>query len=136
MSDYIHRVCTFLQKGKTKVPLAIYLPQSDVWAENPMSDIHIGMKLEERLTTAMVDGIQKAGFWFDYVNDEALEDLESRGYQALLLLETDRLPAESAKNIEKFAQSGKKVICKGHTPLKSCGLLKFEENSQYVKRSF
>lgn len=136
MSDYIHRVCTFLQKGKTKVPLAIYLPQPDVWAENPMSDIHIGMKLEERLTTAMVDGIQKAGFWFDYVNDEALEDLESRGYQALLLLETDRLPAESAKNIEKFAQSGKKVICKGHTPLKSCGLLKFEENSQYVKEVF
>lgn len=102
MSDYIHRVCTFLQKGKTKVPLAIYLPQPDVWAENPMSDIHIGMKLEERLTTAMVDGIQKAGFWFDYVNDEALEDLESRGYQALLLLETDRLPAESAKILKNL----------------------------------
>lgn len=133
---YINRVCEFLRKGRTKVPVAIYLPQADIWAENPLSDIHMCMKLEERLTTKTVDRIQKEGFWFDYVNDEALEDLEERGYEALLFLETDRISLESARNVMRFAQKGGKVICKEHPPVKSCGLLKYEERTGEVRRIF
>lgn len=136
ISRYINRVCEFMRKGKTKAPLAIYLPQADIWAENPLSDIHMCMKLEERLTTKLVDGIQKEGFWFDYVNDEALEKLQEKGYEALLFLETDRIPAKSAQNVKKFAEGGGKVICKGHTPWKACGFLQYEEKTAQVRQIF
>ena len=42
------------------------------------------------------------------------------------------MPVETARNIEAFAKAGRKVICKGHAPLRSCGLLGFEKNSEEV----
>ena len=133
---YINRVCDFMQRGKTAIKLAVYLPQADIWAENPLSDIHMGMKLEERMTTKVVDGIHKAGYWFDFVNDDALSRWDSYEYEALVLLECDRMPVETARNIREFARSGRRVICKGHTPLSSCGMVDFKKNTEEVTAIF
>lgn len=137
MGTYFNRVCDFMRRGKTKIRLAVYLPQADIWAENPMSDIHMAMKLEERLTTELVDGIHKADYWFDYINnDDALSRWDTYEYEALVLLECDRIPVETARSIQDFAKAGRKVICKGHAPLRSCGLLGFEKNSEKVAGIF
>lgn len=136
MGAYINRVCDFLQRGKTRIKLAVYLPQADIWAENPLSDIHMGMKLEERMITKVVDGIHKAGFWFDYINDDALSRWESYDYDALLLLECDRIPVETARRIREFAESGRTVICKGHTPLQACGLVDYEARTEAIRSIF
>ncbi|MEG0354884.1 MAG: glycosyl hydrolase, partial [Lachnospiraceae bacterium] len=136
VSVYMNRVCDFLRRGKTKINLAIYLPQADIWAENPLSDIHMCMKLEERMTTEIVDGIHKAGFWFDYVNDEVLTHWQDYEYEGLMLLECDRITIETARNIEAFATSGRAVICKGHVPRRSCGLLEYEENTKGINEIF
>lgn len=136
MGAYINRVCDFLQRGETQVRLAIYLPQADIWAENPLSDIHMGMKLEERMTTELVDGIHKAGYWFDYINDDALSRWNTYKYEVLILLECDRMPVDTARNIAAYAKAGHSVICKGHVPQRACGLLGFEENSKEVSRIF
>lgn len=133
---YINRVCDFLQRGKTKIKMAVYLPQADIWAENPLSDIHMCMKLEERMTTEVVDGIHKAGYWFDYVNDDVLAHWESYEYETLVLIECERIPLETAEYIRQFAEKGYKVICKGHVPSKSCGLLEFEKNTEKVNKIF
>lgn len=136
IGTYINRVCEFLRRGKTKVKLAIYLPQADIWAENPLSDIHMCMKLEERMTTKVVDGIHKEGYWFDYVNDDVLANWDSYSYEALLLIECERIPEETAKHLKNFAQAGHKIICKGRAPSKSCGLIDFEEKTENIKKIF
>ena len=133
LSLYINRVCDFLRRGKTKVKLAVYLPQSDIWAENPLSDIHMCMKLEERMTTKTVDRIHKEGFWFDYINDDVAEHWRDYDYEALVLLECERIPLQTACKLREFAESGKKIICKGAAPSRSCGLLSYEENRSKIQ---
>ena len=61
------------------------------------------------------DGIHKADYWFDYINkDYALSRWDTYEYEALVLLECDRIPVETARSIQDFAKAGRKVICKGH----------------------
>lgn len=133
LSVYINRVCDFLRRGKTKVKLAVYLPQSDIWAENPLSDIHMCMKLEERMTTKTVDRIHKEGFWFDYINDDVAEHWRDYDYDAMVLLECERIPLQTACKLQEFAESGKKIICRGPAPTRSCGLLSYQENTQKIQ---
>lgn len=133
---YINRVSDFLQRGKTKIRLAVYLPQSDIWAENPLSDIHMCMKLEERMTTKVVDGIHKAGYWFDYINDDVAAHWDSYDYDAILLIECERMPIETARNMKRFAEAGRMIVCKGYAPSKSCGLLGYVEHTTEVREIF
>ena len=133
IGNYIHRVSHFLQKGRTVAKVCIYLPQNDIWAENPLCDLHMCMQLSERFEQDVIDGIAKAGYWFDYINDEALGRFEEYDYDVLILLETTRLPVETAEHIRRFAEAGKKVICAGNVPVKSCGLMQAEEKDTRVK---
>lgn len=133
VSRYINRVCDFMQRGHMVVNMAVYLPQHDIWAETPLADTHMCMKLDERLESACINGIHKAGFWFDYVNDEVLEHWEDYDYDTLLLIECDRIPVKTMERIESFAESGNTVIAANRLPHKSCGLKAYEENSQKVQ---
>lgn len=134
ISVYINRVCDFMQRGEAVVTTAIYLPQHDIWAETPLADIHMCMKLDERLKASCIDAIHKAGYWFDYVNDDVLESWETYQYDTLLLIECDRIPVTSMKKIQEFAESGRRVIAAGHLPGQSCGLLRFKEDSEEIRQ--
>ncbi len=136
LGTYINRVSDWLRRGVPAARIAIYLPQSDIWAENPLSDIHMCMKLEERLTTKTVDKIQKAGYWFDYVNDDVLARFSEYHYEALILLECERMPVETAEAVEAYARSGGLLLCKGHMPDKACGLLEYEERTARIEEQF
>ena len=56
----------------------------------------------KRLETACVDGIHKAGYWFDYVNDDVLMNWECYGYDTLLLIECDRIPVAVMKKFRNL----------------------------------
>lgn len=132
ISVYINRVCDFLQRGKPAVSTAVYLPQHDIWAETPLADTHMCMKLDERLEVSCVDAIQKAGYWFDYVNDDVLENWKEYEYDTLLLIECDHIPLNTMKKIRQFAENGGKVIAAGRIPDRSCGRLRFEEETAEI----
>ena len=130
---YINRVCDFMQRGNAVVSTAIYLPQHDIWAGMPLSDTHMCMKLNERLAGACVDGIHKAGYWFDYVNDDVLENWESYRYDTLLLIECDRIPVSSMRKLQEFADSGRNIIAAGGLPERACGFLHYKENCREIR---
>ena len=69
LSEYIHRVSAMLRRGTPRAEVAVYLPQADVYSDNMLSELHLAMRLEEHLGRARMDGIQKSGYWFDYIND-------------------------------------------------------------------
>lgn len=136
IAAYINRVSDWLRQGEPVVRTAVYLPQSDIWAENPISDIHMAMKLEERLTTEFVDAIQKAGYWFDFINDEALSRQEKLPYHALILAGCSRIPMASARAIKAFARSEGIVLCKGRTPHLSCGMKNAASRQEEIQDIF
>jgi len=133
ISVYINRVSHFMQRGCAVVSTAIYLPQHDIWAEMPLADTHMCMKLDERLEAVCINAIHKAGYWFDYVNDEVLQNWKDYDYDTLVLIECDRIPADTMKCVEDFVKGGGKVIAAGRVPDRCCGLLNFQRDSAVVR---
>lgn len=133
ISTYINRVCDFMQRGRAVVTTAVYLPQHDIWAEMPIADVHMCMKLDERLGVPCMDAIHKAGYWFDYVNDEVLTHWQDYNYDTLLLIECDRIPVDTMQAICEFARKGGTVIAAERMPTKTCGLLNYEQGCRQVR---
>lgn len=142
LGKYIHKVSAFLQLGNPHVEVGIYLPQADVWADNRLSDVHMAMRLEDRIGRELADGINKAGYWFDYLNDHALTELavpcqggiriQDNVYRVILLINCHRLPPETAETLEAFVESGGILICVGGVPNDSCGLMNRGERRSKV----
>ena len=144
LGSYIHRASAVLRRGRHDARVAVYLPQADVYADNMLSELHLAMRLEEHLDRAAMDAIQKAGYWFDYINDEALCTLghiengalvlNGCRYEAILLVGCTRLEVETAQRLRDFALSGGTLICEKAAPDQSCGLLRREEHAAAVRR--
>ncbi|MBR5869438.1 MAG: hypothetical protein IKZ09_00245 [Clostridia bacterium] len=142
LGDYIHRASAILRVGHPVAEVAVYLPQADIYADNMLSELHLAMRLEEHLGRTEMDAIQKAGYWFDYINDEALTDLGEitdgglrigeNAYRAILLVGCMRLPVETAEKLRDFAACGGILICDG-IPSEGCGLIGYRENAVRVR---
>lgn len=116
-----------------EITTAVYLPQHDIWAEMPLADTHMCMKLDERLESGCINGIHKAGYWFDYVNDDVLKRWEEYRYDTLLLIECDRIPQATMEHIRAFARNGGRVLAAQRPPQKACGLKNYEEHTNRVQ---
>lgn len=142
LADYIHRTSALLRQGRPTARVAVYLPQADIWADNMLSELHLAMRLDEHLDADAMDGIQKAGYSFDYVNDEALcvmgeiadgaLHVRDQSYRAILLIGCTRLPTATAQRLADFAAAGGILIADG-LPSESCGLLGREEDTAVVR---
>lgn len=143
LGDYIHRACAILRTGRHAARIAVYLPQADVYADNMLSELHLAMRLEEHLGRKAMDAIQKAGYWFDYINDEALCTLGhmangglmlgNNRYEAIILAGCTRLPVDTARALRDFSLAGDTLICEGALPAQSCGLVDYQANDAAVR---
>ena len=143
LAGYIQRVSAMLRRGYNVADVAVYLPTADVYSENMLSELHLAMRMEEYLGRSRMDAIQKAGYWFDYINDEALTDLcqfkdgglflgENR-YRVLILPDCHRLPVETAKAMNLFVKAGGLLIAAGSIPDDTCGMVHYEENREIIR---
>ncbi len=145
LADYITRVSAMLRRGRPCAEVAVYLPTADVYSDNMMSELHLAMRMEEHLGRARMDAIQKAGYWFDYINDEALTRLGAirdgglwigeNKYSAILLVGCRRLPAETAQALRRFAECGGLLIAAEKAPDDACGLIDYDENRRLVREA-
>ncbi len=142
LGAYIHRVSALMQAGPIHAEVALYLPQADIWAESPMAELHMGMKLDERLGHDTMNRLQRAGFWFAYVNDEAVQTAEITDgglrigenlCKAVLLIRAERLPVQTARALDAFARRGGKLLAVGGYPRESPGLRDAEANDHAVR---
>ncbi|MBQ7322232.1 MAG: hypothetical protein IJW99_09055 [Clostridia bacterium] len=142
LGGYIHRTSAYLRQGKPTARVAVYLPQADIWSENMLSELHLAMRLDEYLDADAMDGIQKAGYTFDYINDEALTHLGTtvggalcvggQAYQAILLIGCTRLPTETASRLLDFVLAGG-ILIADHIPDRGCGLQDREKKAAQVR---
>ena len=137
LAAYITSVSAMLRQGEPCARVAVYLPQSDIYADNMMSELHLAMRLEEHLGRSDMDAIQKAGYWFDYINDEALTRLGAgQKYKAILLVGCTRMPAATARKLREFYDLGGILICAEQKPSMACGLMGYDEETAAVKEAF
>lgn len=142
LARYIQRVSAMLRTGKNHAEVGIYLPQADIWSDNALSDLHLAMKLEEHIGRDTADAINKAGYWFDYLNDEALTKLgniqdggicvEENLYKVILLIGCTRLPGDTACRLIKFVEQGGILIAAEQRPYLGCGFVDHERRDAEI----
>jgi len=139
VSKYICRVSAFMQRGHNYSEVGIYLPQNDVWSDTPMSGLHLGMKLEEYMGREVVNSINKNGYWFNYLNDEAIQklgnisnkglELNKNQYKVIVLINSHKMPYETAKQLKDFVEKGGILIATKFIPTSTCSFIHRERNN-------
>lgn len=143
LSDYMRRVCSLMRSGPAVSSVMIYIPAADIWSDSPMAELHMALRVEDTVGKETVNRLQRAGYWFTYVNDEALCELgkiedgtfrigENR-FRTLLLVGCTRLPTQTARAIAQMDEAGISVIAVKSLPCDGCGLLNREENRETVR---
>ena len=140
---YIQTVSAFMRKGRHSAEIAIYTPLGDVWSDNPMCDLHLAMKMEEHIGRSTADKINKAGYYFDYINDDVIVNLSKitnsglivneNPYRVILLIGCSRLPVATAERLKEFVGKGGILIATEKAPDKGCGLSNRESDEKYIK---
>lgn len=144
LGAYIQTVSALLRQGRHVSEVGIFLPQADVRSDNLLSDLHMAMKLEEHIGRDTADAVAKAGYWFDFLNDEALVRLgavqdggiriSGNLYKVIVLIGCTRMEVKTAECLFDFVQAGGTLIAAEAYPRRSCGLLDRDRKDEAVKR--
>lgn len=160
LAKYVARMNYLMQCGTTVADVAVYaglpgaratadapkaawLGEDDAWHEPAK---HPGLDTSARIAMQLHDAaqaLQRAGYGFDIVNDEALARLLrvqggtltgglSRRYRALLFIGAKSVPVAVMRQAAAFARAGGMVIGVGRLPAESVGYLNREAQSKEV----
>lgn len=130
---YMHRICALMQAGEIVSPVAVYLPQDDVRAHSTIAELHMALRLEDRIGRECVNRLQRAGYWFTFVNDEALEKLLPERFKAVVLVNVERVSVAAARALRCMDQAGVAIVSVGAPPEETCGLMNYAQNREKVR---
>lgn len=130
---YLQRMCFLLRQGKPANDVALYLSNSDAWAQftansNPSVNGVLAMLLGKNILGHILD----AGFNFDFIDDEAI-DLVGIPYAALVLPGVERIPLAACQKVREYALHGGVVIAARVIPQLAPGLLEGRRDSPKVR---
>jgi hypothetical protein len=124
VAKYLQRVSYVLRQGTPANDVALFLPNSDAWA-NLGRNFSLSSTLAEKVGGA-VKAITDSGYNLDFFDDQLLA---SRGtvsgdtlafgevhYRAVVLPGVERIPVATLQKLEKFAKGGGIVIAMGRLP--------------------
>ncbi len=145
LARYVQRVSAVLQQGESLNPVLVYLPMADVYAGHGLGGLHLDEEVQARLDPALLDGIRRAGYDFDVVNDHALAEvlrIEGPGatggaadepctlrstagtgrYRVVVVNAVRLMPPESAARMAEFVRAGGQLIVVGGMPEEAPGV--------------
>lgn len=130
---YLQRMCFLLRQGKPANDVAMYLSNSDAWAQfTANSNPSVNDALAELLGKNIFGHILDAGFNFDFIDDEAI-GLVGIPYAAVVLPGVERIPLAIYQKIRDYALHGGVVIATRQTPHFAPGLLEGRRDSAKVQ---
>ena len=136
LAAYMHRVSAYLQKGCNVAEVGLYIPQNDIWSETPMAELHMSMKIEQHITADVIQAIGRAGYWFNYLNDDVIQTATVNGdnlvimenpYKVVLIPNCRYLPLGTAEALLRWVTAGGTVISLGSIPQHVPGLVERDE---------
>jgi len=130
---YLQRMCFLLRQGEPANDVALYLSNSDAWAQftangNPSVNEVLAARLGKNIFGRVLD----AGFNFDFIDDEAIE-LVGMPYAAVVLPGVERIPLAALQKIRDYALHGGVVIAIQSVPHVAPGLLEGRRDSAKVQ---
>ena len=126
LSMYLRRTSFALRQGESVSDVAVYLPTHDAWAMLAPGDVNLGHALSERIGPDLVPAILRAGYNFDLIDDNALQNLsETSGKhlkigrqqsRAIILPNVERIPLHTLEKLEAFVANGGTLIATRRVP--------------------
>lgn len=143
ISLYLQRVSYLLRQGQPANDVALYLPNSDAWANFSAGHDHMIETLKELVGPDVIPRVLEAGYDFDFFDDDALKQigrvehnslaLGPNKYRVVILPGVERIPLETLKKLEEFARNGGILIATRRLPSRAPGLLATADEQSQVR---
>lgn len=143
LARYIQRCAGMLQQGVSVNPVAVYLPLADVYAKSGAGGLQVNQALETYLGTEFVLGLRRAGYDFDFINDDALQRIAkveagrlvagTGVYSAVIVPEARYMPMDSLSRLAEFVQAGGLLFFVKQTPSAAPGLVDQESQTRRLR---
>ena len=141
-TDYKARLSTVFMRSIPVADIAVMHPLADMWMKfGPQRDPFPVVKYPDYQHNVW-EAIQQNGFGCDYISERTLQEARfldgsleygSRSYSTLILLEVETILPETVKALEKFADTGGKIIFISRTPFQSPEFKDHHEKDAEVK---
>jgi hypothetical protein len=132
LARYIQRVCALLQQGVSVNPVGVYVPLADVYAKFGIGSLNMDVETERQLGTELFLELRRAGYDFDFLNDDALARLASvqagrlragtGAYSVVIVPDVQYMPPESLDCLLRFVQEGGFLLFAARLPAAAPGL--------------
>ena len=132
LSRYLQRISYLLRLGKPANDVALLLPTDDAWAQFTAGNDSVSESMERLLGPDVIPAILDSGYNFDFIDAEAVDKV-GIPYPVLILPGTERLPAGSYRQIEKYAEGGGIVIATRTLPSRAPGMIEASRDSARVR---
>ncbi len=140
LSAYVRRCASVLRQGEAVNRVAIYIPMADILSRRGIGGFHFDEAIEQSLGEELVEGLRRAGFDFDFLNDDVLNRLAgvesgklaigTGRYEAVILPEVESIPEETFRVLSKFNETGGYLGFYKRIPLRVPGLADFRSRQQ------
>lgn len=133
LAFYLQRMCFLLRQGRPANDVALYLSNSDAWAQfTANSNPSVNEALSSLLGRNVFGRILDAGFNFDFIDDEAIE-LVGIPHAAVVLPGVERIHLAALQKIRDYALRGGVAIATQAVPHLAPGLLEGRRDSAKVQ---
>ena len=150
LTRYLQRASFALRQGEPSNDVALLLPNDDVWAsfhatiakrlsptsaagfDESGSNVSVDESMDKFLGKQVIAQILDAGFNLDFIDADAIDNLDIP-YKVLILPNIERLPPATYEKILAFAQKGGIVLATHHPPTTAPGFLHAAEQSARVE---
>jgi hypothetical protein len=134
VTTYLQRVSWILRQGNPANEVAVYLPEDDAYAAFTPGKVSLSDLMPRWITPALTQGIEDAGYNFDYIDSAAIAAWGIQ-YPVLILPNVHSISPATLELIEEYVQHGGKVIAIGGMPQRAPGLLNEKQESERVAAS-
>lgn len=142
LSAYLQRMSYLMRQGQPANDIALYLPNNDVWAGFSNGKVHMIDDLRQYIGDDVMAQILESGYNLDFFEDEALKQtgkiekdallLGPNKYKVVILPNVERIPLETLKKLDEFAQNGGIVIATRRKPALAPGFKSTEAEQQQI----
>jgi len=130
---YLERISYLLRQGQPISDVALLVPTDDAWAGFVAGKDSVSETAERLLGAEVIPQILDSGSNFDFIDADTIDKI-GIPYPVLILPHIERLPLQTYRSIERYAQTGGILIATERLPTKAPGLKEQEADTAAVAR--
>jgi len=127
LARYLQRVSFLLRQGQPVNDVAVYLPIDDRWARFVPGKVGSLIEaLSQHVGPDLMPSILAAGFNLDFIDDGVLNArarvdhgalaIGQNRYRAIVLPDVERIPPDTLRTLESFAEQGVRIVATRRLP--------------------